>query len=84
MAVFDEVREILVEQLAVKPEMVKAESKLIEDLGGDSLDAVEIVTALEERFGIEIPDDEATKVITVNDILELVSQKLQAKPAKPS
>lgn len=79
MAVIDEIREILVKQLAVKPEMVKSDSKLIDDLGADSLDAAEIITELEERFEIELPEEEARGIKTVSELVELVGRKLQAK-----
>lgn len=79
MAVIDEIKDILIRQLAVKPEMIKLESKLIDDLGADSLDAMEIVTALEEQFGIAIPDEEATEIKTVGGIIDLVSQKIREK-----
>ena len=79
MAVIDEVKDILIRQLAVKPEMIKPESKLIDDLGADSLDAMEIVTALEEQFGIAIPDEEATEIKTVGEIIDLVNQKIREK-----
>ena len=59
MAVFDQVKDVVVEQLSVSPDAVKLESKIIEDLGADSLDVVELVMALEEKFGVEIPDSEA-------------------------
>ena len=62
MAVFEEVRDVVVEQLNVSPEAVKLESKIIEDLGADSLDVVELVMALEEKFDIQIPDTEAVKI----------------------
>ena len=54
MAVFEDVRDVVVEQLSVSPDQVKLDSKIIEDLGADSLDVVELVMALEEKFGIEI------------------------------
>ncbi len=79
MAVIDDIKEILVQQLAVKPELIKSESKLIDDLGADSLDAMEIVTALEEQFGIAIPDEEATEIKTVGEIINLVNQKIREK-----
>lgn len=79
MAVIDDIKEILVQQLAVKPEQIKSEAKIIGDLGADSLDAMEIVTALEERFGIAIPDEEATEIKTVGEIIDLVNQKLREK-----
>jgi acyl carrier protein len=64
----EKVTEIIVEQLGVSADQVKPESKMIEDLGADSLDAVELVMAVEEEFGIEVPDEEAEKLITVGDI----------------
>ena len=79
MAVIDDIKEILVQQLAVKPELIKSASKLIDDLGADSLDAMEIVTALEEQFGIAIPDEEATEIKTVGEIINLVNQKIREK-----
>ena len=54
MAIFDEVRDVVVEQLSVAADAVKMESKIIEDLGADSLDVVELVMALEEKFDVEI------------------------------
>ena len=79
MAAIDEIKGILIRQLAVKPEMIKSESKLIDDLGADSLDAMEIITALEEQFGIAIPDEEATEIKTVGEIINLVNQKILEK-----
>jgi acyl carrier protein len=68
----EKVREIVVEQLGVKPEQVTAEAKFIEDLGADSLDVVELVMALEEEFGHEIPDEEAEKLTTVGDVIKYI------------
>lgn len=65
----EKVTEIIVEQLGVSADQVKPESKMIEDLGADSLDAVELVMAVEEEFGIEVPDEEAEKLISVGDII---------------
>ncbi len=79
MALFDEIRELLVTQLAVKPDMVKPESNVTDDLGADSLDAIELVSALEEKFEISIADDEAKQIGTVSAIVSLVEQKLQGK-----
>ena len=67
-----DVTEIIVEQLGVSADQVKPESKMIEDLGADSLDAVELVMAVEEEFGIEVPDEEAEKLISVGDIISHV------------
>jgi len=64
------VKEIIVEQLGVKEDQVTADAKFIEDLGADSLDIVELVMALEEAFGQEIPDDEAEKLVTVGDVIK--------------
>jgi acyl carrier protein len=72
MALFDEVKEVVVEQLNVGPDEVKEESKFIEDLGADSLDVVELVMALEEKFDIEIPDEEAEGIATVADAIKFI------------
>ena len=58
------VKDIIVEQLGVKPDQVTPEAKFIEDLGADSLDTVELIMALEEEFGIEVPDEQAEKLLT--------------------
>ena len=68
-------REIVVEQLGVKPEQVTSEAKFIEDLGADSLDVVELVMALEEEFGHEIPDEEAEKLTTVGDVIKYIEER---------
>ena len=68
----EKVTEIIVEQLGVNADQVKPEAKLIEDLGADSLDAVELVMALEEEFDIEVPDEEAEKLQSVGDILTYI------------
>ncbi len=62
------IKDIVVEQLGVNADQVTPEAKFIEDLGADSLDTVELVMALEEEFGSEIPDDEAEKLATVGDV----------------
>lgn len=72
MALLDDVKEVVVEQLNVDPAEVKEESKFVEDLGADSLDVVELVMALEEKFDIEIPDADAEKIITVGDALKYI------------
>ncbi len=68
------VAEIIVEQLGVSADQVKPEAKMIEDLGADSLDAVELVMAVEEEFEIEVPDEEAEKLISVSDIIAHVEK----------
>ena len=72
MAIFDEVRDVVVEQLSVAADAVKMESKIIEDLGADSLDVVELVMALEEKFDVEISDSEAEKLISIADVVNYV------------
>ena len=66
------VKDIIVEQLGVKPDQVTPEAKFIEDLGADSLDTVELVMALEEEFGNEIPDEQAEKLQCVGDVIKFV------------
>ncbi len=75
MALFEDVREVIVEQLSRSAEEVKPESRIREDLGADSLDAVELVMALEEKFGVEIPDSDAEKFVTVDDVVKYVQSK---------
>jgi acyl carrier protein len=77
MALFDDVKEVVVEQLNVNPDEVKEESKFVEDLGADSLDVVELVMALEEKFDIEIPDEDAEKIATVSDAIKFI-ENIQA------
>lgn len=72
--IFDKVKEIIVDQLGVEEEEVTLESSFIDDLGADSLDIVELIMALEEEFGLEIPDDEAEKISTVNDAVEYIRE----------
>ena len=69
------VKDIIVEQLGVDPERVKEDAKFIEDLGADSLDIVELVMAMEEEFDIEIPDEDAEKLVTVRNVQDYLSQK---------
>lgn len=69
----ERVKKIVVEQLGVKPEEVKNESSFIDDLGADSLDTVELVMALEEEFGCEIPDEEAEKITTVQQAIDYIT-----------
>ncbi len=79
MTTHEKVRNIIAEQLGVKPEEVTPEAKFIEDLGADSLDTVELVMALEEEFGIEIPDEEAEKLVTVGDATKYIEEKAGQK-----
>ena len=70
--VLEKVKGIIVEQLGVAENAVTMEASFIDDLGADSLDIVELVMALEEEFDIEIPDADAEKVVTVNDVVEYI------------
>ena len=79
MAVQDKITEIIVEQLGVKPEEVVPEASFVDDLGADSLDTVELVMALEEEFGIEIPDEDAEKIQTVGDAIRYIEDKAGSK-----
>lgn len=72
------IKEVIVEQLGVDAERVRPEASFIDDLGADSLDIVELVMAMEEEFDIEIPDDEAEKLKTVNDVTSYLQTKGKA------
>ncbi len=72
------VKDIIVEQLGVNADQVTADAKFIEDLGADSLDTVELVMALEEEFGSEIPDEQAEKLQSVGDVIKYI-EDLQQK-----
>ncbi|MBE0604411.1 MAG: acyl carrier protein [Deltaproteobacteria bacterium] len=73
MSVEKRVREIVAEQLERDVNEVKGESSFIDDLGADSLDIVELVMKMEEEFSIEIPDEEAEKIKTVNDVVAYIT-----------
>ncbi len=66
------VKDIIVEQLGVNADQVVQEAKFIEDLGADSLDTVELIMALEEEFGVEVPDEEAEKLVSVGDVTRYI------------
>ena len=70
------VKEIIVEQLGVDEDQVNPEASFIDDLGADSLDTVELVMAFEEKFDIEIPDEDAEKMRTVGDAINYLKEKL--------
>ena len=76
MDIESQVKEIIVEQLGVDEAQVTAEASFIDDLGADSLDTVELVMAFEEKFDIEIPDEDAEKMRTVGDAIEYLNNKL--------
>ena len=72
MSLEDKVKKIIAEQLSVAEDQIKPESAFVEDLGADSLDTVELVMALEEEFEIDIPDEEAEKIRTFQDVLNYI------------
>jgi len=79
MSTEEKIKSIIAEQLGVKKEEIKPESSFIDDLGADSLDTVELVMALEEEFGIEIPDEDAEKMTTVGDAIKYIEEKAKDK-----
>jgi acyl carrier protein len=82
MSLEDDVRKIIVDQLGVDAAQVTQDARFIDDLGADSLDTVELIMALEEKFGIEVPDEDAEKLVTVGKAIEYIEQKLgEAKEA---
>ena len=70
--IFEKVKGVIVEQLGVAEGNITMKASFIDDLGADSLDIVELITALEEEFDIEIPDSDAEKVVTVGDVVEYI------------
>ena len=76
--IFDKVQAIIVEQLAVDKDQVTKEANFANDLGADSLDTVELVMAIEEAFNIEIPDETAEKIGTLQQAVDFISQKVAA------
>ena len=75
VAVEEKVKRIIVEELGVEESAVNPDAKFIEDLGADSLDTVELVMRLEEEFGLEIPDEDAEKILTVRDAVEYIKDR---------
>lgn len=74
--VFDKVKEIIVKELSnVNEDMVKPEASLKDDLGADSIDAVEVIMALEDEFGISISDDAAQSIVTVQDLVDYIEKQ---------
>ncbi|MEO5656996.1 MAG: acyl carrier protein [Nitrospiria bacterium] len=76
MGADERVKKIITEQLGVDEEDVTPEANFVEDLGADSLDTVELVMAFEEEFGIEIPDEDAEKILTVQQAVDYINEKL--------
>ena len=78
MAVADQVKKIIVEQLGVDEEEVTPDASFVDDLGADSLDTVELVMAFEEEFGCEIPDDAAETILTVGDAIKFLEKNAKS------
>jgi len=78
MGLEDRVSAIIVEQLGVTKEELAPGASFIDDLGADSLDIVELVMAMEEEFDIEIPDDDAERIQTIEDVISYVKEKIEA------
>ncbi|MBQ41881.1 MAG: acyl carrier protein [Gemmatimonadetes bacterium] len=76
-AIEERVRDLIVEQLGVNAEQVTPEASFVDDLGADSLDTVELVMAFEEEFGIDIPDEDAEKMLTVADSTKYLDEHSQ-------
>ncbi len=73
----ERVKEIIAKELEVSPDQLTADASFIDDLGADSLDTVELVMALEEEFGIDIPDEDADKIRTVGDVMSYLQKRQQ-------
>lgn len=74
MSTFERVKKIVVEQLGVEADEVQMSSTFVDDLGADSLDIVELIMAFEEEFNIEIPDEQAEKIKTVEDVVKYIGE----------
>ena len=77
-AIEERVRDLIVEQLGVNADQVTADASFVDDLGADSLDTVELVMAFEEEFGIDIPDEDAEKMMTVGDATKYLDEHSKA------
>jgi acyl carrier protein len=71
----EKVKDIIMEQLGATPEQVTSTASFIGDLGADSLDTVELVMAFEDEFGVEVPDEDAEKLLTVSDVVKYIEEK---------
>ena len=72
----DKIKEIIVDKLGVEESKITNDSKFIDDLGADSLDTVELIMQFEEEFDIEIPDEDAEKILSVNQAMEYINNKI--------
>ncbi len=74
--ILEKIKKIIVEQLRIDEDLITMDSSITDDLGADSLDAVELIMALEEEFGIDVPDEDTEKFKTVGDVVRYVEKKL--------
>ena len=72
MSTLDKVKEVIIDKLGVEEDKIVSEASFVDDLGADSLDTVELIMQLEEEFGIEIPDEEAEKMTTVESVVDYI------------
>ena len=82
MSIEDRVRRVLVEEFDLEPDQIRPEAHFVEDLELDSLETIEIVMALEEEFGIEISDKDASRLKTIGDVLNYVKGRVQEVPER--
>ncbi|MFC5848734.1 acyl carrier protein [Deinococcus petrolearius] len=75
MATFDDVKDVIVEKLGVDADKVTPEARFVEDLGADSLETVELIMGLEDKFGVTIPDEEAESIRTVQAAIDYIESK---------
>ena len=73
---YDKVKEVIMDKLGIEESKITMEAKFIDDLGADSLDTVELIMQFEEEFNIEIPDDDAEKLLSVKEAVDYISNKL--------
>ena len=73
--IFEKLKEIIVDHLGVEEDIIKMDATFVEDLSADSLDIVELIMDIEEKFDIEIPDSDAERIVTVSDVVEYVKSK---------
>ncbi|MFH0775778.1 MAG: acyl carrier protein [bacterium] len=74
--IFERVKKIVIEQLGVNESQITGDASYIDDLGADSLDTVELVMALEEEFGLEIPDEDAERITTIDQTVTYIKEKI--------
>ncbi len=72
---FDKIRELLAQQFEVSADSISVETNIVDDLGGDSLDVVDLIMSVEEEFGISIPDEDAVELSTVGKIVEYIEKQ---------